>query len=191
MKLLIYCNKGTPLFRTCGDCDNGDCATYYDEYVCDKNFGDYGKGYESIMKEDLLNGKISVECDYEVEEIERMFCTSVCFSKRRKEILKKSCSDIWQMNDYLNGKKGYAIHIKNLQIFNEPYLLSDFASTKYFMIGNTHIPLKPKAPKPMCYVYDANGEKKILMSVSPEVMCRILNGNQDVIVSKKVLRGML
>ena len=43
MKLLVYCKKGTPLFRTCGDCDDGDRATYYDEYVCDKNYKDYHK----------------------------------------------------------------------------------------------------------------------------------------------------
>jgi hypothetical protein len=52
-----------------------------------------------------------------------------------------------------------------------------------------------RAPQNMQYVYDVNSdnpnEKKVLISIRPEWLCKILNGEKTIEVRRKVLKEML
>ena len=92
---------------------------------------------------------------------------------------------------YLLNKNGYAIHIKNLHIFDEPKELSDYYSEYYVKgIGFTEVKLK-KAPQNMCYCYNIANTKYALISIHPELLCKILNSECTIIVKKKILKEMI
>lgn len=162
MKLLLYCTKGKP-------------------YLYKHFTGEYfaSKKYNNLC---INNGTIPCECDFEVEEI-RKECISVCkYCYRTKtldeyDLMYKTQLDGKSMNEYLQGK-GYAIHIKNLHIFDEPKELSDY----YHNASKLE-----KAPQNMMYVFDGE-EKKVLISIRPEWLCKILNGEKTIEVRKKVLK---
>ena len=143
----------------------------------------------TLTLSDFLNGKVVARfyCD-KVEEIKlpyTKFGTDEwvgCESARtlqtktldEKELLKKSCIGVEEIYKYLNFKNspnnvGYAWHIDNLEIFDEPKELSEFKGLqrakatdcgylkqckKCGKIFNRCHLLKPltKTPKTMCYV---------------------------------------
>ena len=151
-----------------------------------------------------LNGKIVAECDYEVEEIE--YCEKGYHRTAKTtsyDLEINSCLNITQIKNYLGKKNGYAIHIKNLHIFDEPKELSDYyikqcqfgkCSTceygKNNIICSTIDTPVEKAPQNMCYVFDGE-EKKVLISIRPQWMRKILNGEKTIEIRKKVLKEML
>ena len=113
------------------------------------------------------------------------------------ELLSNSCLNWEELDDYLCANNGYAIHIKNLKIFDEPRELSDY----YDIHIKSHL---YNAPQNMMYCYDyiktkqgltgvCNGHyvKKILISIHPEWLCKILNGEKTIEFRKKVLKEML
>ena len=199
IKALLYCTKAKPqLYRQ-------DDDTIKLEYqIVDGDISEYKKYYG------LNNGKIVAECDYEVEEIrltkglylDEDYITNTL---REKEILKYSCLSYCELADYLGGKNGYAIHIKNLHIFDKPRELSDYvtkqcqfakcSTCKYgknnILCSTINIPIT-KAPQNMMYCYGKNtGEKYILISIQPEWLCKILNGEKTIEVRKVVLKEMI
>lgn len=155
----------------------------------------------------LLNGKIAGECDYEIEEIfynniREDFGTNTII--KQEELFEKSCTDYCSLYEYLNidddnDNIGYAIHIKNLKIFNEPRELKDFCRAESIdghspcwhckRFGSGCYSCNIKAPQNMKYVYDV-AEKKILIPIHPDLLCQILNGDCSVIVKKRILKGM-
>ena len=162
------------------------------------------------------NGKIVAECDYELEEIEdRVSYFDSWFNEghhtktmRAKELITKSCLDHTQLTEYLgegdpNEVLGYAIHIKNLHIFDEPKELSDYYT--FNGIANDVNSWKPieKAPQNMMYAYELISElglsgtynmqlrQNILISIRPEWLCKILNGEKTIEVRRVVLKEML
>lgn len=197
MKLLLYCTKSKPYL-----------------------YSFMGKLWEQNKKLaieiPMLNGKIVAECDYEVKEIKRINTIGDWFYyENQDEILEKSCIvDINKFFEYLKGKNGYAIHIKNLHIFDELMGLSEYNTkiehkkcdyceehckfyySKNTMSGETNKGCTryyriQEAPQNMCYCYDASGNKNILISIRPEWLCKILNGEKTIEVRKKVLKEML
>jgi predicted transcriptional regulator len=60
----------------------------------------------------------------------------------------------------------------------------------FFEDREKYIPLK-KAPQNMCYVYDKDGNKYVLISVHPEWLAMILNGLKTIEVRRKVLKEVL
>lgn len=70
---------------------------------------------------------------YKVEEIKVEKALSIpkytSDSMSETELCKKTCLSIYDLNDYLKGEKGYAIHISDLEIFDKPKELSDFQGT--------------------------------------------------------------
>lgn len=179
MKLLLYCTKP-------------------------KNKNDYLiKNY--ITHGDELNGKVVCECDFEVEEIRLVKETDDCLIKKldfetktlsELELCKKSCLKIMDLIDYLDFYKnteiyGYAIHIKNLEIFDKPKELSDYV----YYCSKELVTTVKKAPQNMRYVYKKDGnwitDKSVLISIHPEHLCKILNRIKTVEVRKKVLKEML
>lgn len=206
MKLLLYCCKAKPyLYKT-------------DDTMIEKMNGDYHTQLnKAVLNNNCLNGKIVAECDFEVEEI--LFkCNegqALIDSKGWKgygyktkslnasELYKKTGMSFSMLDDYLttdvyceenNKKMGYAIHIKNLHIFDKPRELEDYEDEWEY-------PLE-KAPQNMRRCYSTlysnieadmpiRTDSYILISIKPEWLCKILNGEKTIEVRKKVLKEML
>lgn len=199
-KLLLYCTKAMP-------------------YLVDERkmrYHNFVLGDSSVLKSNekdlVLNGKIVAECDFDVEEIfsekldvevgyEPLFYTETI-----DDIAKGSCLTQFEIENYLGCKKGgevvgYAIHINNLHIFDEPKELGQYYSqVQVDWIEETELHrLKngiTTAPQNMCYAYKysySNGklEKYILISIKPQWLCKIINGEKTIEVRKKVLKEML
>jgi len=194
MKLLLYCTKANPYLRKL---DNYFLDNHKDNYY-------WSKGQTTPFN---FNGKIVAECDYEVEEIDCLINTftgeiidySGHTELRDIDLFKRSCLDLESLKKYLGKKGGYAIHIKNLHIFDKPRELSDYykidsSITLREVLNRTkpvYIPIN-KAPQNMMYCHGKKtGERYILISIKPEWLCKILNGEKTIEVRKKVLKEML
>lgn len=188
MKLLLYCTKAKPGLMKYETID-----------------GYYTDTDPVLDKRALLNGKIVAECDYEVEEI----CSEkldngvgyepLFYTETTDNISKESCLTQYEIENYLGCKAGgevvgYAIHIKNLNIFDKPRDLEEYEDEWEY-------PLE-KAPQNMRRCYSTlysnieadmpiRTDSYILISIKPEWLCKILNGEKTIEVRKKVLREML
>lgn len=207
-KALLYCTKAKPYLKKTRHVDKDDDEQYY--YVDNTN----------ILESPILNGKVAIECDIEVDEIEKEI-SSVVEEWYSKELLKNSCFTAFELDDYLKDNKGYAVCIKNLHIFDEPRELKDFDQVnnccfekevdkdweglpiyacvfrnccRYKSDGNTcdkhFYPLK--RIHNMSKVFDNRDCKwKYVISLSPEEMCRIANKEQTTLVRRNMLKEML
>lgn len=200
MKILLYCTKSKPYLVQ-------GFAKPMHTLDTTNPFNYNWKLVNKFFSNDRLNGTIVAECDYEIEEL---YCDNYCderdgyvgyfhalpnddFEEGEKELQKKSCLDKLQINGYLQDKNGYAIHIKNLHIFDEPKELKEFY--KSYDHSRTWRPVN-KAPQNMMQVDYINIENNIffpyiLISIRPEWLCKILNGEKTIEVRKKVLKEML
>jgi len=176
-RLLLYCVKAKPYL--------------YDlRYI----FGTFCgcKAKQNHFENLLLNGKIVAECDFEVDEI----TPNTWNAETERRILKGSCLKEHQLFDYIiNGDENesqnpfYAIHIKNLKIFNKPKELSEYCKYSYPNFNKDNI--VEKTPQNMCRVLTKNGYSYILISIKPQWLCKILNGEKTIEIRKKVLKEML
>lgn len=190
MKLLLYCTKAKPYLN----CDYGlyDNESYFPEhfiYLADRK----------DQCSEVANGKIVAECDFEVDRLSNNNIYEDYLLEHNSElwendILTKSCLTYNELNNYLSGN-GYAIHIKNLHIFDRPRWLDEVYYKSVYSWGITYeigYHEIHKAPQNMMYVYDKEGkEKNILISIRPEWLCKILNGEKTIEIRKKVLKEML
>lgn len=186
-KLLIYCTKAKPYLYSMN--------RVYDR----KRLFDIVKGNKKIVEEKMnnlfcmnnlrkLNGKIVAECDFEVEEI---YYLSFMNEKLRERIYKESCLSDEELSNYMNGHDTmYAIHIKNLNIFDKPKELSDYGIKDEKINDTTYFKVLEKAPQNMCYVME-NAEKKVLISIHSEWLCKILNGEKTIECRKRILKEMI
>ena len=198
-KLLLYCTKAKPYLN----CDYGlyDSESYFPEhfiYLADRK----------DQCSEVANGKIVAECDFEVEKIKKVNYDFILFTDTldTEKLINKSCVGYFELVNYLkpNWDKeddlqnldtvGYAINIKNLKIFNTPKRLDEVYYKSVYSWGITYeigYHEIHKAPKNMMYVYNKDGkEKKIIIPVSPQEMCRIANKEQTVLVRKRVLKEL-
>ena len=177
-----------------------------------------------------LNGKIVAVSDYDCEEIIHTYENGASvhhdYSTKtldNEQLLRKSRIFGQAIDDYLGDRQydknnnvvGYAIHIKNLNIFDKPKALREFEKVGSY--NNPTIKCKAKeqgrcnygknpftgkivgclkarltkAPQNMCYAFDKYGNKYVLISVHPEWLAMILNGLKDVELRRKVLKEML
>lgn len=195
MKLLLYCTKAKPYLL-----QNPDWIVRMgkDKYIICKD-NQFLLILLHYLDNITLNGKIVAECDFEVEEIKYQDIENYNYDEilPLDKILEKSCLTKIDLEDYLNGNNGYAIHIKNLHIFDEPKELSDYYSIHN--IGGMLLTDKlKKAPQNMQRVsiqeweYGAmsSNDIAILISIRPEWLCKILNGEKTIEIRKKVLNEM-
>ena len=172
MKLLLYCTKAKPYLVD-------ERKMRYHNFVLGDN-----SVLKSSEKDLVLNGKMVAECDYEVEKIELQGDEINIYYG----VENKACLTTEQIENYFgydNDYKGYAIHIKNLHIFDKPYELGKALIYNF----NTQY-IVEKAPQNMMKVYNTAGECHILISIRPEWLCKILNGEKTIEVRKKVLKEM-
>lgn len=187
MKLLLYCTKAKPYIMKYKDGKYKEIASFYNK----QDLATYG----------LLNGKIVAECDFEVEDLRIVDDDPLgaywyeTKTLSENEVLEKSCLTGDELFDYLGeDNEGYAIHIKNLHIFDNPKELNEFRKGKW--IERKEGPVYwieeeiKKAPSNMIYVVDEKGNDCILLTVMHEPLCEILNGHQTIIIKKNVLKEM-
>lgn len=175
MKALLYCTKSKK-------------KLFYD-VVWRKWMYGFDKPHDKFPS---VNGTIVAECEVETEEIRLSEypyyedCSVGLFDTptlTNDELLRKSCLNDDELEDYLTNEKGYALHISNLReihpslsvIFKEPHGFERVS----------------KAPQNMMRVYDEVGNKYILISIRPEWLCKILNGEKTIEVRKQVLKEMI
>lgn len=160
MKLLLYCTKSVvPLYKS-----YEDTSSYFQ---CQQNALDV-----------KLNGKIVAQCD--CEKIETI-CPEFGYLDAACEggagyILDKACLTRQQLIDYGKGEWLSALHLSNLETFDNPKELSDFGVKT--------------APQNMMKCFDDKGNEYILISVRPEHLKNILNGKKTIEVRKKILKCM-
>ena len=103
----------------------------------------------------------------------------------KDEDLKKMCLSPQELLDYIKlGKDGYALHLSNLKIFDKPKELEKFY--KDSLLKERIL----KAPQNMCKAYDKNGNKYILVSIRPEWLCKILNGEKTIEIRKQIVNEL-
>lgn len=192
-KALLYCTKGKLSLR---------------KSLKDKDYYlDNGSEFNIIPKEDyVVNGKIVAECDFEVEEITNCGTSFMIMKyddlqesyRYTNKIARGSCLDYTDLRRYLGTNNGYAIHIKNLHIFDKPKELIDYHKIKG-VGGMLFTESLTNAPQNMMRVsvnhwyyatYNAD-DIRILISIKPQWLCKILNGEKTIEVRKKVLREMI
>lgn len=162
--------------------------------------GAYNRLIDNLPKY-LLNGTIPCECEIEVEEI----CSEkidvgvgyepLFYTETTDDITKGSCLTQFEIENYLGCKEGgevvgYAIHIKNLHIFDKPRELSDYYKFDGIYNDINNWKTIDKAPQNMMNVCDIKGNHYVLISIQPEELCRILNGEQTILIKKQVLNCM-
>lgn len=203
MKALLYCKKVKPYLY-----DFRNILGMFDIYdVKQAHFDDL-----------LLNGKIVAECDIEVEEIKKVNYDCILFTNTLgiEDLINKCGIDYFSLEEYLKPNwckeddlqnldiVGYAIHIKNLHIFNRPLELNRWTVKKPKVVSDIicdsctnfgfnckkcedywdYYPLE-KAPNNVRIVYDQL-EKRVFIPISSKQMCGILNEELTVIVRKYV-----
>jgi predicted transcriptional regulator len=211
MKLLLYSTKANKYERLVRDEHYGKPF-----YLC----GAITENFES------LNGKIVAECDFECERLYNSydviddnalhyFDTDTL---KEKELIERSCVSNLELEKYFGKSNGYAIHIKNLHIFDEPRELSeyrtfitdkdrlkDFVNVKNFDLVSVKLDeylgemksskTLEKAPQNMQkiikYIGNNEYEYAILISIKPEWLCKILNKEKTIEVRRVVLKEML
>ena len=179
MKLLLYCTKAKPYL--------------YDDRITQ---GGYNAWYTKNNFQDSVNGKIVAECDFEVEEHKETTNDWLCMSLREKIVFGNLCEkaniDELECYKYANGKPLYAIHIKNLHIFDMPIDIRNYYNiAPRTMQDCMNQRALVKAPQNMCNAYDVYKNHYIVISIQPQWLCKILNGEKTIEVRKKVLKEML
>lgn len=180
-KLLFYCTMGKPYLYK--DVDNK-----------------FKLSNKLVLNS--LNGKVVAECEVETEEIRiTLYINKVTNSLKvtyttstlcGEKLLEKSCLSPLELNKYILDK-GYALHIKNLKIFDNPkYIFDYYKRVKEFDISDSlaFMPVQ-KAPQNMMKVYDKEGHSYIVISIRSPWVCKIFNGEKEIEVRKKVMKEML
>ena len=188
MKMLLYCCKAKPyLYKT-------------EKPMIEKMFGDYHTQLnKAVLNDNYLNGKIVAECDFEVEDLRIVDDDPLgaywyeTKTLSENEVLEKSCLTGDELFDYLGeDNEGYAIHIKNLHIFDKPRDIRNYYNiATRTMADCMNQKALLKAPQNMCNAYDVYKNHYILISIRSEWLCKILNGEKTIEVRKKVLKEML
>ena len=184
MKLLFYCTKEKEIW---GD---GSGNTWWgiapDE--------DIDLVFELNPTLTRLNGKIVAEC--EIDKVEEIILngdeTELKFGTKSNDCIEEQAclnfDELEQYFGYKNEKWGYALYLKNLKVFNTPFPIN------IYLAKVADDPRKStilrKAPQNMCYCYDIFGEKHILISIRPEHLCKILNGEKTIEVRKQILKEL-
>lgn len=142
----------------------------------------------------FLNGKIVAEC--EIDKVEEIILngdeTELKFGTKSDYCIEEQAclnfDELEQYFGYKNEKWGYALYLKNLKVFNTPFPIN------IYLAKVADDPRKStilrKAPRNMCYCYDMFEEKHILISIRPEHLCKILNGEKTIEIRKKILKEL-
>ena len=199
MKMLLCSYKEKPILSEVEYGYGDEIKTKYEVIPNTKKGNEY---LEQMGVGEILNGKIVAECDFEVEDLRIVDDDPLgaywyeTKTLSENEVLEKSCLTDDELYEYLGeDNEGYAIHIKNLHIFNEPKDLDEYYTTPKKMNtlrGSSYVSISlDHAPRNMMKVCDEDGVEYILINVQPRELCRILNGEQPIIIKKTILKEMM
>lgn len=212
MKVYIYCTKAKPyLLKESLIIDNKPRFFTSNSNKDKINDDDFIYNGNVVASFDL--NKVS-EVELAGDEIKNFFITEEGLS-----VEERACLEFEEIETYLskNDYKGYAWHIENLKIFDEPMELSEFyhgyvkcnkqdtnfclnvckynknSEIDYCRCAKEENMFKPifKAPQSWCYAYDTKYNDCILISIKPQQVEKILNGEQTIIVKKTAPKEML
>lgn len=160
-------------------------------------------------KNNLVLNQIGIYDEYESKEWEHDCFKRVISNEYSEEeianceLIKKSCLSFDELGKYVCFKNGidnfYAIHISNLEIFDEPKELakhtldnnSDFYIKKWIKkFDSFKGSALTKAPQNMFNVYDKDGNHYVLISIRPEWVAKILNGEKTIEVRKSIVNKL-
>lgn len=193
IKCLIYCTKSKDYHLDCEIvngkkkwfCWNKKAHHYPFKYAKEELGNDY---------KETFNGHIVAQFDCEkvdiIEVIERKNDKPVYISNGNVNYhwgFGDTCLSYEQLNLYLENKKGYAIHITNLKIFDAPVDLEKGGIYKDY---NYRIKMVTKAPQNMQNVNDIFGKQYVLISIRPEWVEKILNGEKTIEVRKSIVNKL-
>lgn len=172
-KCLIYCTKDK----------NNQLYRYYGN-----KYDVLRKNQDTMPQPDFfMNGKIVAQFDCEMVEI---FTIDYRGDKEQnKRISKDSCVSIEDLIEYQKDNHFLnAIHISNLKIFEKPKELSEYS--KRLPSGDFQV--LGKAPQNMMNVCEIKYyiENYILISIRPEWVAKILNGEKTIEVRKKIVNRL-
>ena len=212
MKLLLCCGKTEPFLKKFYfDGENGE-GYAYDLSFCEN------EGYDD---EQNLNGKVIGECDFEVEKIFQEFEDKVhrtglfwyqTSNLTEKELLERAGLTMTELSEclepleqkYIYGKgwqikpNGYAIHIKNLTIYDNPKELSDYYKIEdcggmLFTKQLTKIPTRMQhvSIKPWEYSFYNPDDVNIMINIKPEKMYKLIDGEITTLIYKRIIKNYM
>ena len=147
--------------------------------------------------------KQKIVCEVEIDKVEEIVatkwdvgCGCAYYQFKTKDLLQKSCLRYIDLNDYLDRNNGYALHLSNVKVFDKPKNVFEYdvkpkpfkTFDGYYITNITYS--CTKAPQNMCNVYDNQGNHYVLISINPQHLCNILNGEKTIEVRKKILNCM-
>ena len=218
MKILLYCTKGKPYlyghyigFETLYHYDLTNDKKVFDSHkvlngkivaecdcekvekiscCCVPYRNNNNLGYEYFLD----NGVYKVEWNKHNivgEKPEVYKNEAVVFERSDKYIdtmfknkdLQQMCLSPQALLDYIKlGDNGYGLHLSNVKVFDEPKELRYYNDKEYHRIT--------KAPQNMMCVYDEDGNKYVLISIRPEWICKILNGEKTIEIRKQIVKEL-
>lgn len=164
IKLLLYCTKSSPYLYHINN-----------KWVLS----------QKIIDGSFINGKIIAECDCDKIQIFTTEC--IANNPQLNQILNLSCVPLSEVKKYQNNSPMlYAIHLKNLELLDEPLSFKND-----FIYKNTYGPETfKKAPQNMMTVYNRFGNKYVLISIKSRWICKILKGEKTVEIRRKILNEL-
>lgn len=216
MKILLYCTKGKfnlymPYEHDCFENDEASRFYLSDEPVLDVDFKLNGKIVGTCVCDNVEQFLMEYHNDDSVlQDIFRFIpyddtsgiheydgkpfeSIRICGNDDLKsiadcELLKKSCLSFDELGKYvcrdLSIDSFFALYLSNIIVFDRLKKLKDF-KTEY-----DNVAIK-RAPQNMMYAYDSIGNKYILISIRPEYLVRILNGEKTIEIRKCILKDLL
>lgn len=188
MKAYIYVTAKRPYL----------CYQDYERTDRSKNFKGY-KLFDASYKKCSCNGK--VVASFELRTIVNL---SDEYAGKPKDsrfygILRNACLTVDELEKYCptnSGKKAFAWHIDNLEIFEKPWTLKSFMSvdTTYPGWEEDWRPLNEITKAPQSWMYaiayyeDGNCEPCLLISINSQWACKILNGEKTIEIRKSAPR---
>ena len=198
MKCYIYCTKAKPYLLK--------IKSEEVDFMC--NYKQWLIGNNNRYQKMAYNGKIVASFDLnKVEEIYEELYGDLDWQHDYLpttdtmgivNLEQESCLDREKISKYLKDGKGYAWHIENLEILDKPIDFGkhthdndSFFYTQRIDRGVIRCGVLIKAPQSWQYVYDRNLNKCILISIKPEWVCKILNGEKTIEVRKTAPKELI
>lgn len=182
MKLLLYCTKAKPYLK--------NHKVFYQEKDKWCLEGKEGLGLFAI------NGKVAAECDCDLVE---KFTTDYRMDKNQAlRIAKDSCLSMIRLMEYeFLHNCLYGIHLKSVKTFKRPKELNDYVQhkgeyvDKFGYLCDKFEEVK-RAPQNMMKVCDKDDPEttSILISIRPEHLIKILNGEKTIEVRRRILNEL-
>ena len=178
MKALLYCTKAKPYLDA--------VPTFEGQFIT----------YDKDIHHPWLNGFICAECDIDsVEEIKKEYhvgdkhFTYYTNTLENDELIDKSCAEKEAFCEYMPR---YVLYLSNVKAI-EPFEIVDCVSIP---TKSKHSKLLVKAPQNMQMtlvgyaISNLTTDKYLVISVRPEYLCKILNGEKTIEVRRVITKEL-